>query len=59
METLAHAIAVAGGVGKLAEAIGVKANVVSTWIYRNRVPKPWLMVLSHKFAKRKPKTTGD
>lgn len=56
METLTHAIAVAGGVGKLADALGLKANVVSNWIYRNRVPKSWQMVLCHKYAKRKPKT---
>lgn len=55
MDILKHAIQVEGGVGKLARALGVEQNVVSNWLYREKLPKPWQMTLSLKYAKRKVK----
>ena len=38
MNPLDRAIEVVGGVGKLADAIGLKSNVVSNWRLREQVP---------------------
>ena len=40
MEALNEAIQRAGGVGKLAEAIGTKSSVVSNWRQRKTLPPP-------------------
>ena len=51
MEILDIAIEAARGVGKLADALGVKQNVVSNWRLRQKLPKPWDMVLRKKYAR--------
>ncbi len=38
MKALTKAIEVAGGVGKLAAALGIKQNVVSNWRARSKAP---------------------
>lgn len=49
MDILKTAIEVEGGVGKLADALGIKQNVVSNWRARG-LPKPWDYVLRLKYA---------
>lgn len=44
MDILEHAIEQAGGVGKLAESLGIGQNVVSNWRMRS-LPRPWRLVL--------------
>lgn len=51
MDILDIAIDAAGGVGKLAAALGVRQNVVSNWRMREKLPKPWEMVLRAKYAR--------
>lgn len=47
------AITTEGGVGKLAESLAVKQNVISNWRADNRgIPKPWGMVLEMKYAEQ-------
>jgi len=41
MDALTKAIDKAGGVGKLATAIGTRQNVVSNWRSRESVPEEW------------------
>jgi len=55
MDILKHAIQVEGGVSNLARALGVEQNVVSNWLYRDKVPRPWLMVLEQRYSRRKVK----
>ena len=43
----------AGGVGKLAQSLGVRQNVVSNWKTRNKLPLPWKLVLEHRYGERK------
>ncbi len=52
METLEIAIQSAGGVGRLAEKLGIKANVVSNWRLRNSVPRGWELVLMDRFVRK-------
>ena len=51
MNILDIAIETAGGVSKLAVALGVEQNVVSNWRYRKILPDPWAQVLAFKYAK--------
>jgi CRISPR/Cas system CMR-associated protein Cmr3 (group 5 of RAMP superfamily) len=53
MNILKHAIEVEGGVGNLANALGVRQNVVSNWLYRKKLPKPWTIALTVMYARRK------
>lgn len=48
MDILEKAIAIAGGVGKLADALDTKQSVVSNWRVRG-LPKPWEQVLRLKY----------
>lgn len=59
MEILETAIERAGGVGKLAAALGLRQNVVSMWRARNRLPPAWSMVLSDRYGSKakRPKAT--
>ncbi len=52
METLEIAIQYAGGVGRLAEKLGIKANVISNWRLRNSVPRAWELVLTDRFVRK-------
>lgn len=52
METLEIAITAAGGVGKLAEKLGIKANVISNWRMRKSIPRGWELVLRDRFARK-------
>lgn len=53
MDILKVAIWVEGGVGKLADALSVKQNVVSNWQLADRsVPNPWVQVLKLKYSKK-------
>lgn len=45
MNVLDHAIAKAGGVTKLAKALGLRQNRISNWRIRGGVPDGWLTVL--------------
>ena len=45
MSTLTQAVEVAGGVGKLAAAIGVAQNVVSNWRKRGKVPAEHVLAI--------------
>lgn len=56
MEELEHAISAAGGVGKLAEKLNVKPNVISNWRLRNSVPLGWKTVLRDRFGTPKTNT---
>ena len=58
MNILDIAIQNAGGVCKLASALGVKQNVVSNWRARG-LPKPWEMVLDMRYASKAPATTDQ
>ena len=50
MDILEIAIEAEGGVGKLADALGEKQNVVSNWRAR-RLPRSWAKVLALKYGK--------
>lgn len=52
METLEHAITAAGGVGKLAEKLGIKPNVISNWRLRKSIPRGWELVLRDRFVRK-------
>lgn len=52
METLEIAITAAGGVGKLAEKLGIKPNVISNWRLRNSIPRGWELVLRDRFGRK-------
>jgi hypothetical protein len=49
MDILQTAIQAEGGVGKLADALGIRQNVVSNWRSRG-LPKPWAHLLRLKYA---------
>lgn len=49
MDIFDKAITIAGGVSRLAEALGVRQNVVSNWRKR-RVPRAWRMVLQDRYG---------
>ena len=49
MNTLEHAIKTTGGVSKLADALGIRQNVVSNWRARNRLPTSWEKLLLLKY----------
>jgi len=49
MDILQTAIQAEGGVGKLADALDIRQNVVSNWRARG-LPKPWAQVLRLKYA---------
>lgn len=49
MEILETAISTAGGVGKLANDLGERQNVVSNWRKRG-LPKAWRLVLEMKYG---------
>lgn len=49
MDILQTAIQVEGGVGKLADALGIRQNVVSNWRSRG-LPKPWAHLLQLKYV---------
>ncbi len=51
MSILEQAIQRAGSVGKLAQALGVRQNVVSNWRARG-LPRPWELVLDLKYGKQ-------
>lgn len=48
---LETAISKSGGVGKLADSLGIRQNVVSNWRARG-LPKPWAVVLELKFLEK-------
>jgi hypothetical protein len=50
MSILDVAIKAEGGVGKLANALDVKQNVVSNWRKRG-LPKPWAKLLTRDYSK--------
>ena len=53
MNILDIAIWAEGGVGKLADALGVAQNVVSNWKLKDRgLPKAWEQVLTLRYAKK-------
>lgn len=49
MDILQTAIQAEGGVGKLADALGIRQNVVSNW-RRRGLSKPWAQLLRLKYA---------
>ena len=49
MEILEISIKAEGSVGKLAEALDIRQNVISNWRARG-VPKPWAQVLLLKYG---------
>jgi len=53
MNILENAIDSEGSVGKLANALDVRQNVVSNWRKRG-LPKPWAKVLEMKYTQPKP-----
>ncbi len=50
MNILDKAIAIEGGVNRLAASLEVRQNVVSNWRARGRVPKPWERVLNLEYG---------
>lgn len=61
MDILQTAIHAEGGVGKLADALGIRQNVVSNWRSRG-LPKPWAHLLRLKYAQelaQAPATTAQ
>lgn len=54
MDILQKAIEAERGVSRLADALGVRQNVVSNWKSRG-LPKPWQKVLELKYDKQAPK----
>lgn len=50
MNILDKAIAIEGGVNRLAASLEVRQNVVSNWRARGRVPKPWERVLKLEYG---------
>ncbi|WP_156382464.1 hypothetical protein [Acidovorax sp. Leaf160] len=49
MDILDTAIAAEDGVGRLAEALGVRQSVVSNWRKRG-LPRPWRLVLGYRYG---------
>lgn len=49
MDILDKAIAIEKGVNRLADALGVRQNVISNWKAR-RVPLPWVLVLTERYG---------
>lgn len=58
MEILKIAIQAEGGVGKLAEALDVRQNVVSNWRTRG-LPKSWAQVLLLKYGQEQAKAQAE
>lgn len=50
MDILDKAIAIETGVNRLADALGVRQNVISNWKKRG-IPRPWLLVLQLLYGK--------
>lgn len=53
MDILDTAISAEDGVGKLADALGVRQSVVSNWRKRG-LPRPWRMVLDFRYGAAQP-----
>jgi len=51
MDILDIAIQAAGGVGKLADKLGLTQQAVSNWRLRESIPRAWEMVLRQKYAR--------
>ncbi len=51
MDLLDKAIAIEQGVNRLADALGVRQNVISNWKAR-RVPLPWVLVLTERYGSK-------
>ena len=55
LQTLEHAVKVAGNARKLAAELGASPVTISVWRKRGAVPAPWAELLRIKYAKRKAK----
>lgn len=56
MNTLELAIKAEGSVKALAKSLGVAQNVVSNWRSRDRLPRPWSLVLEYKYPSKTKKS---
>lgn len=58
MDALELAISAEKGVGKLAQKLGIRPNVISNWRLRKSVPRGWQVVLTerymHKTKRKQP-----